>query len=160
MADDPTLDETDPIDPAAHQAALDEIAGLKIDNAMLAAGVDTSSPIGAMFRKAYDGDPDVEKIRTAATAIPGVLKTVEAPAAATAEEPDREPGEEGQLADRAALTGGDAAGAEDPNPKAVAFDGAKEAIANGARVEDAMGMAIEQMVTAANGGDKRVLVER
>lgn len=160
MPDDQTLDETDPIDPAAHAALQQTNASLAIDNAMLRAGIDLDTPVGKMFRKAWDGEADVEKIKTAAADIPGAIRTVEAPApAAAAEEPEREEGEAGQLAARTALTTGDAAGLEDPNPQTTAFDRARQTLDNGGRRADAMSGAIGDLVDAAMAGDTRVLVE-
>lgn len=160
MPDDQTLDhEDDPIDPEAHAALKAELAQVKVDNAMLAAGIDLESATGKMFRKAWDGDPDVEKIKSAAAEIPGAIKAAPEPAPADGDgEPDREAGEATQFAERAALTSEGAAGVENPDPRKGAFEGLDEALAGGARFEDASADALRSLVGAANAGDRRVMV--
>lgn len=162
MPDDQEDGAVDQIDPAEHAALKAELAALNAKTAMLEAGVDLSTPTGKMFLRAYDGDVDVEKIKVAAAEIPGVLKAPPAPAegeAATGEGDGvvREPGEEGQFAERSALTTGDAAGQADPNPQTEALKALNERVAGGARIEDAGGLALQALVEAANQGDLRVL---
>lgn len=163
MPDDQQL-EDDPETLRARIAALEaDSAGLALDNAMLAAGVDLDSKTGQMFRKAWDGGPDVEKIKTEAAEIQGALKAPPAPPATelgnvdNTTDVEREPGEEGQFAERTALTTGDPGGQADPNPQTEALKQLDERVAAGARIEDAGGLALQALVEAANGGDLRVL---
>lgn len=158
MPDDPN-EEVEQIDPADMAALRAELAATKLDNAMLEAGIDLASPTGKMFRKAWDGDPDVEKIKTSAAEIPGAIKPL-AVVPAEGDGEDREPGEDGQFKERAALTNEAPAGAEDPDPKLEAWGALDAEIARGARSEDAMGTAMQMLVSAANKGDTRVLAQR
>lgn len=158
MPDDQLDHEDDPIDPEAHAALVRELATVKVDNAMLAAGIDLDSPTGKMFRKAWDGDPDVEKIKTAAAEIPGAIKSVEAAPVEGDGEPEREEGEQTQFAERAALTSEGAAGVENPDPRKGAFEGIDAALADGARFDDAGANALRELTAAANAGDTRVMV--
>lgn len=164
MPDDP--EDLTPED--ALQAARDELAALRkerealaLDNAMLSAGVDLASKTGQMFRKAWDGDADVDKIKAEAADIVGVLKPTVAPVADGADEDGhvREPGETDQLDERAAFGSEGGAGAPDVNPATEAWRQLDGEIAAGARLENAASGALHVLTAAAMTGDERVMAK-
>lgn len=77
-APDPTDDDRDDGDDniarlreaaKAGRSALSEVDQLKRENALLRTGIDTSTPLGRMFAKSYDGELTVEAISTAAREV-------------------------------------------------------------------------------------------
>jgi hypothetical protein len=158
VPDDPEESAVDQIDPTEFAQLREELRQTRIDNAMLQAGVDLDSPTGKMFRKAWDGDADADAIKAGAAEIPGALRSVPEPPAPDIQGEAREEGEADQFGERSAFASGDAAGAEDPDPKVTAIDELHADIDGGARVEDAVGATMRKLVAAANAGDTRVMV--
>lgn len=153
---------------AAAEKANAELETLRAENrknALLAAGVDTSTPLGQMFDKAYDGELVVDVVKEAWTAI---APTAPAPTTgpATTEPPavdDDGPSAEelAQAAQRQALnTGGTPPGDEPtpaPWPAALSkFRGARE---EGQTTLNAQRGALQEVINAAAAGDERVIFD-
>ncbi len=145
---------------AAAEQATAELETLRAENrqnALLAAGVDPESPVGAMFAKAYDGDLKVEAIKDE------WLKVAPAAAPATPAEPVDDgpsPEELAQAAQRAALTtGGQPPGEEpSPHPTAVAKAAWDKTRAEGRSKEAADQAYLQEIMNAAAAGDERIIV--
>jgi hypothetical protein len=142
----------------AAEAATAELETLRAENrtnALLAAGVNPDSPVGAMFSKAYDGDLKVDAIKEE------WLKVAPAPTAAAAAPPDDGPSEaeKAQAAQRSQLTTGGQPPGEEPTPHPnvaakAAFDKAR---GEGKSVETAQRDYVQVIMNAAAAGDERVL---
>lgn len=164
VTDEPEAEAADETPKALRRAAAEgkkakaDLASARRELAMVKAGVDTDSPLGAMFVKAYDGEADVETIKTQWAAI--------APAAATAEvtiptpdEPNLADGEAASTAERQALAANSPADAPvDVDPNVTALDVHRGVIAKGGTNDDALSSMFETIVGAAHSGDPRVLV--
>lgn len=124
--------------------------------AFLEAGIDTKTPIGQMFSKAYDGELTAEAITNAAKEV-GVLK------AETEEQPPPGPAitenERQQSQERMAISGDSQAPGPDPepDPRVQGMKEFREAIANGQPREDAAGAWYGKVINAAANGDDRVI---
>lgn len=120
------------------------------------AGIDTSTPMGQMFLKAYDGESSADAIKTAWEAVSGgTLAT---------EDPDRD----AQIAEETKERQNLAAGAtgDDGELPVVPVRGKEgravraglDAIQTGLSHEDAQGVAFASLVAAAASGDRSVIV--
>ena len=69
---------------AAAASAAAEVAAMKRELALTRAGVDTSTPLGQMFAKAWDGEPDVDAIRGEWAKVTGTAPAPDADQAAMA----------------------------------------------------------------------------
>lgn len=135
---------------------------LERENAFLKAGIDVESPVGQMFARGYDGDLTTAAIKASAETIPGALKGGSAPTDEAKEQTPEETADEEEksaTAERSALANGskpDDGKAEDP--RLTALQRSQEAMKRGATEEDALGSFFNTVATAANQGDKRVVV--
>lgn len=127
---------------------------LRKENALLKAGIDTNTPVGKMFAKAYDGELDVEAIKAAAAEV-GLVK------ADATTETDATVETDSSTAERSSLASGampdDGKGAD---PKASAIKEAQDALQSGASFEVAAGSFVGRLAQAAMEGDARVTVPK
>lgn len=128
--------------------------------AILEAGVPTSTPLGQMFLKSYDGELTTEAIKAEAAAI-GLIEGAAPPAETP--EPGTQSGtpEAGYAEARAALDLGQAAPVEQPTSSAVdtaykVFDDSRK---KGVRTEDARTEAFLSLISAAAQGDKSAIFD-
>ena len=126
--------------------------------AFIEAGVDVSTPVGALFARAYDGDiEDTEAIKAAYAELGGATSSTEDESPDAAElEATRE---------RQALGGAGAAGdtGEQPRQPVRGRDGAavkagRKAMEDGLARDDAMGVTFGELVGAAAEGDQTVIL--
>ena len=123
--------------------------------AFLEAGVDTTSKVGQLLMKGWDGELDVEAIKAEAAEV-GALKT-DTPA----KEPvTTEAGEEGSSDERASLGAGanvDQFRTGDPDPQEEAIKTGRKVMEAGGTEEDSLGAAFDVLAKAGVAGDKRAL---
>jgi hypothetical protein len=165
----PDIDDVDDDDPSqvtlsrsqirAMERDAKETRTLKRENALLKAGIDTTTPLGTLFAQAYEGELSTEAINTAWQAIappggaePGATDTaVHEPTA-----------EERAFADeRAGMASGagDDGVPPDRDPRKVAVEEGLAALEGGAGRDEAMAMTFSHLAGAASQGDKRVILE-
>lgn len=137
-----------------------EWAQMKLDNAMLKAGVDVDSPHGKLIANAWSNrEPDSDEIRKDWELVKPQIAQEEAP-------PERIDGEEGQAEERRMLASNTTFEPDvtDVEPKAESMRLAREVIqpsAPGGRAgtnEDAMATAFHHRAVAGGQGDQRVFV--
>ena len=126
--------------------------------AFLKAGVDTSTPVGQLFMKAYDGELD-------ATAIKEGYEALGMSAPAASETGDAfEADEAGSTQERQALASGATGDTGEQQPQPVrgeegrAARVARDALAHGAPREDAIGVMFNELTQAAASGDRSVIL--
>ena len=133
-------------------------AGRKI--AILEAGIPTSTALGAMFLKSYDGELTAEAIKAEAAAI-GLIDAKPEPTPEP--DPGRTPGTpEADYSDaRKQLDGGQASPVEQPVANAVddAYKGFDQARKSGMRTEDAQTEAALILISRAARGDKSAIFD-
>ena len=127
--------------------------------AILEAGISTSTPLGQMFLKSYDGELTTEAIKAEAAAI-GLIDSSEAPSAKEPGADPRSPEAEYTNA-RGALDLGQAAPVEQPTSNAVdnaykIFDDARK---KGTRTEEARTEAFLSLISQAARGDKTAIFD-
>lgn len=174
--DDDSTDAPNPDDPSnalrnARRAAKGKAKAererdeAKRELAFLKAGVDTSTPIGNLLMRNYEGDLNPEAIKAEAVAV-GALKVEAAeqppPANSDAPAPSNEPEvtdeERALTAERQSLAGNAPADQLPPaSPYATAIKHGRERIAEGESEDRAIAAAIGDLATAALNGDKSVL---
>lgn len=155
----------------AGKAAKAEADRLSREIAFLKAGIDTDSPVGTMFAKAYDGELTKEAV-TAAFAALGV-PAVQTPAADADADSDAGAGDDADdgltdadrasTRERSALANGsvnDSAANSNPDPTVEARKIADSVIENGGTQDDSLAAMFHSIASAAIGGDKRVIVAR
>lgn len=162
--DDPTDEGTEDTDPSAlvkklrnelkaRDKALTEANAAKRELAFVRAGIDTSTKLGQLFAKSFEGDLDVEAIKAEAKEL-GIFNAPKT----EAEEPDPAPDNSAQ--ERSSLatgaTGDDGSGV-DPRQQGLAR--AQEAMAKGATFEAAAGGFVAELAKAAMSGDQRVVIK-
>lgn len=164
---DPTIDpenDPEPLEPESNdirslRRKAEKADALARENALLKAGINTESPLGAMFRDAYQGELTTDAIKAAWATV--------APPAPPEPEPttDPDPGPDPQAQqfadDRQRLTTGGAGdlGTEpERDPKKVAIEEGEKALQEGKSREDAMALAFSTLAQAAANGDQRVIV--
>ena len=132
-----------------------EKSALERKVAILEAGVNTTTPVGQMFLKSYDGDLTAEAIKAAAAEV-GLVEGQPAPAP--------EPGapgtaEQEQQDIRQGLSTGDMAPHEEPvkSAKDRAWDVFNQSRKEGMREEDARNEAFATFIAAGIQGDKTAL---
>lgn len=135
------------------KAARQEAEALKRELAFTRAGIDTSSKLGQMFSKSYDGELDIEAIKAEATEI-GAIK------AATPPEPEKPAVDENETKERQDLASNSGTPGSPPevNPYQAGLKNFEEMIANGSSRENAAGSAYFEIIKAAQAGDKRVIL--
>lgn len=169
-AEDDDLDQQDPeLDdeaslPGLRKAAKDgkkaigELALLRRENLFLKAGIDTSTKLGTMLFKTFEGE-DLEALKLEATEI-GALK---APDAAPAPDLARDAQEAARQGLYDGLGSGQPSGQTPPeteHPTDKALKGYHAAIRAGADEDAARADAMGQVVGAGVRGDKRVFFDR
>ena len=125
-----------------------EFEQAKREIAFLRAGVDTTSKLGAMFFKSYDGDLSTEAIKAEATEL-GMFQTPAAP-----EVPQAEREFSQARMDLASEAGTPAAHEEDPY--VTSRKSWEDARGEGATLQEAFGAAMGPLLQAAHRGDQRV----
>lgn len=141
----------------AGKAALSENAILRRENLFLKAGIDTSTKLGTMLFKTFEGE-DLEALKLEATEI-GALKAPDAPApdlARDAQEAQRQGMYDG-------LGSGQPSGQTPPeteHPVQKALKGYHAAIRAGADEDAARADAMGQVVGAGVKGDRRVFFDQ
>lgn len=120
--------------------------------AFLKAGIDTSTRLGQLFAKSFEGDvSDVEAIKAEATELGLIGQAAETKE--TEEVGDTSAQERSALANNA--TADDGSGID---PRKVAMERANEAIKAGATWEQGAGGFVAELARAAMAGDQRVIV--
>jgi hypothetical protein len=160
ITDEPGTDNLAELREAAKlgKVATARTSELEREIAMLRAGVDTESPVGKLFVKAYDGELTTEAVAAAATAV-GAIKNVEAPAA----DPELTPEQQAIDDTRDRLNGnrsGDLAldDGEGPDPLKHALETFQiEKLSIG--TENAQHHALASVIQAAARGDKRAIFD-
>lgn len=144
------------------KAARAEATRLARENAMLKAGIDTDTPLGALFSDGYKGDLTKDAVKAAWSAL-GAPAPASSSADAVDDEPAGddvtfEPGEEQSTRERQALANGANTDAPaKPNPHENALLVAEKVTAGGGSRDDSMAGAFESLVNAGAQGDKRVI---
>ena len=141
---------------------LAEAESAKRELAFVKAGIDTSSKLGQLFAKSFEGDvSDVEAIKAEAKELGLLDPPAHAePSSTPAAEPHVSDPADNSAAERSALASGassdDGSGVD---PRQVAHDRANDAMAKGASFEVAAGGYIADLAKAAIAGDQRVIVQ-
>lgn len=132
---------------------------LKRENAMLKAGINTDTPLGAMFAKSYDGDLAADKIKAAWGEIAPAPQADPEPT----DDPPTPPEQLEETQARRVLTSGGAG--DTPNqqppedPVKRGFDQFKERLNNGESREKAASSVFGSILQGAIEGDERALVQ-
>lgn len=164
MADEDTLeheDEQHDDGPAALREALKraekraadaeahatEAEAARRENVMLRAGVDIDSKLGQMFARSYQGDLDIDAVKTEWAELAPSTPVVP------------EPSEQEQGRERSALAADAPAPTtlSDADPRAAGIEEFHKRRAQGFSREEAAVPYFDQVLTAATEGDKRVL---
>lgn len=174
--DDQELEGSEPEDPSElvkHLRGLVKNQGKELSDlknarrelAFVKAGIDTSTKLGQLFAKSFEGDVnDIEAIKAEAKEL-GILKDPSTdPATPPAEIPDSstpQPPADSSAQERSSLANGatpdDGSGTD---PRQTAMDLAQSALKQGAPWEVAAGGFINQLANAAARGDQRVIVPK
>ena len=125
-----------------------DMEGVQRELAMTKAGVDTDSPMGRMFFKAYDGELTKEAIQTAAQEI-GLMEK-------TTQNPEIPKEEQGSTEERQTLNNGATPPGENiTHPKDEAKANAMKVIEDGGKFEQAAGAFLSTLVQRYADGDTR-----
>jgi hypothetical protein len=160
------------IEKRANEAAQHEQVAIaaRRELAFVKAGINTDTPAGRMFEKAYDGDLTAEAITAAFTEIVGGNSTASAPAGGTPQS-EPQPGtppppsadDLSSEQERAALaTPGYTTDTGEPAEvpaRISAKEAAESAVKQGMSLEEARGGYLSRLTEAALNGDKSVLVQ-
>lgn len=138
-------------------------AALARENTILRAGVDTSTPLGAMFARAYDGPLTVEDMRKAAVEVGALAPPTPPTPAPVAPESTATPEEIQGALDRQRLASGapDSSGTTPPPPEDFVEAGYKEfhdIMAQGRPREQAAISVIGRAIVAGAAGNPRVIL--
>lgn len=151
------------------RAAVDENERLKRELAFAKAGVDTDTEAGQIFMRGYNGDLEVEAVKTAAQGFGltgqkatettettnGTTTTTPAPTAVTLQ-----PGEDKLSVERQALSTGAAGDTGiDGDPYQEAIDLGRSVLAGGGKELEALGAAAKSLANRAHQGDRRVIID-
>lgn len=143
----------------AHKA---EAEAAKREIALLKAGIDTDTPLGAMFADAYKGELTKDAVTAAFKAL-GVTPAAAADADHADDTPDDSPDLTADLDStdlRQALANGGAADIPvELDPRVKAQRDVDTVINAGGTQEDGLAAGIQTLLQAAVAGDKRVLIE-
>lgn len=136
----------------AQEKGIAEAAAARRELAFLKAGIDTSTKLGTLFAKSYDGDlSDSDKLKAEATEL-GLLKA--APTEEAERTPDNSSTERSNLATGAAPDDG-----KGVNPRLAARSLAEAALKNGATFDEAGGTLVAELARAAMSGDQSVIIK-
>ena len=139
--------------------ATQENDALKREMAFLKAGVDTESKAGQLLFKAYDGELDVESIRTEADEL-GLFKSFEESAPVTEQAPS---GDRQATTERQALAETSVPpGSQTESPYDAGHREFKEMLDQGRPTEDSAARFVHTVLEAAGGSnpDQRVISDR
>lgn len=133
---------------------------LERELAFTKAGVDTDSPAGAIFARGYDGDLEVEAIKTAAATMGLGQATTPAADPTTPTDTPLDPGEAALLGAQDQLSGTPPT-TEPPaaDPYAEAAKVYENMVDDGSQRDVALGQAFNSLANAANQGDRRVIID-
>lgn len=125
--------------------------------AFIKAGVDTDTPIGKLFMRAYDGELDKESVQAAYAELGGSSSSD------SDEEPPPDPSVEATRERQALASGAATEDGEVPvvpvrGPTGRAVKAGKDALEHGAPREDAAGVTFGQLIGAAAEGDSTVII--
>lgn len=138
---------------------------LERENIMLKAGIDTDTPLGAMFAAGYSGELTKDAVKAAFSALGVAAPSADAdpdPDPTVDPDPDISDAERNSTAQRQALASGANLTPSDPtdvHPHERMRQAHETVLAAGGRGEDAMAAGIAQLLAAGAAGDKRVLIE-
>ncbi len=122
------------------------------------AGIDTDTPLGAMFAKSYDGKLEMDQVKEAWQQI-ALAAQPPVPAEPTTATPTAQELEQTEI--RRLLTSGGAgdtpADVPLPDPVERGYEIFHERLAKGERRETAAGAVIGSLIEAANNGDDRAI---
>lgn len=136
-------------------------AQLERKMAFMEAGVDTSTPLGAMFAKAYDGDvSNVEALKSAAQEVGVQFVGATAPVNVESQESEVPEESSGTQARRDLANNAPADEGVSPDPRQVAMERYQEALKKGRTHEDAMGLYVNTVASGAMSGDRRVILDQ
>lgn len=125
-----------------------DMEGVQRELAMTKAGVDTDSPVGKMFLKAYEGELTKEAVIAAAQEV-GLLQKAD-------DTPDLSKEEKDSTKERQTLNSGATPPGENPtHPKEEAVANAKRVIEEGGKYEQAAGAYLSTLVGRYAEGDQR-----
>jgi hypothetical protein len=163
-------DDTQPDGPKALREAAERgreatkrAEAMEREMAFLKAGIDTDTPVGKMFAKAYDGELDREQITEAAKAVGALGQAAGSGAPAPDEVAQRGTAaddERDQTSARQTAAGEGAAPPETPtqNPHEVGLEGFEENMKSGMTRQDASAIYFQTMMDSAAKGDERAIV--
>lgn len=137
----------------AGRKAQEELQQMKRELLFAKAGIDTSSKIGSLLFKTWEGD-DIESLKSEASEL-GIGAAVTQPAEQRIPDEERE-----QQVFRQAFARGEAAGAAEMperDPYDEAYDLFHNARKSGFSMDDAGLAAIDRILVAASSGDKRAI---
>lgn len=135
-----------------------DLAATQRELALVKAGIDTDSPVGKMFAKAYDGELNTDAIKAAALEV-GAIQTAPEPTPVVLVDP----AEVAQTQERANLAAGAQPSNFDPsavNPRQQGWENYRNEIQGGATDEIAAAGYLGPLLTAAANGDPRALFNR
>ena len=167
--DDMDHDQDDDNTPAAlrraakeGKSAKAELAAARRELAMLKAGVDTSTKVGALFARAYDGDLDAEKIKAEWSEISGAATTTDSADTSTPATPDPEitDDERASTATRQAVASGAnvTPARNDEDPRERALKAGRQVVEEGASEDEGLARHVYELFKAAADGDERVRI--
>lgn len=138
-----------------------QLAEQKRENAMLRAGIDLDSPLGAMFAKAYDGDLTTDAVKAAFVQLAPAAPAAPAPdPAATPEQTPPAPApDDSALFDEAGRligSGTPPTGDNGPHPGRAGVDDYWSALRDGKTEEEAEALGLDRILAAGMAGDPRV----
>lgn len=132
-------------------------ARLRKENAFLRAGVDPDSEKGQILFDALGEDPSVEEVKAKGELIGAFATAGESTTESKPGGEEREPGEEQQARERAALAGHGFEPPPQEDPYALAGKAAQAERDQGRSAEDAVAAGFVALAKAAQDGDTRVL---
>ena len=137
--------------------ASERAAALERENALLRSGIDVSSKLGAFFAEHYDGELEVEAIRAAAGEL-GLQPDGTSPPPVTGTDPDVAAQGRAQR-DLSSGTATEPGATVDRDPREAGMDAFNAELAKGRPRQDAAAAYFGTVLSAAAGGDDRVLID-
>lgn len=143
-------------------AKLADAEGAKRELAFVKAGIDTSTKLGQLFAKSFDGDvADIEAIKGEAKEL-GLIGSTEPSGTDTTAKPEvQDPNTppDTSASERSNLAnGGTADDGSGVDPRQTALGRAEQALKDGAPFDRAAGGLVAELAKAAMAGDQRVVV--
>lgn len=135
----------------ARDKELGEARSARRELAFVRAGIDTSTKLGALFAKSYEGDiTDLDALKKEAIEL-GLLQAPD-----TQEEED---GDDSSQERSSLARGGVSDDGTGVDPRQTARQKAEKALADGAPFEQAGGVMVAELAKAAMNGDARVVIK-